>query len=435
MSEKPNNDSTNESTINKEQNRQQKKRSLLDSLFFSTTAIAIIGAIFFISMFLSGWYIFTIKDREADLIKAKEWVEGHQTIINSAKENQKILNDLILEVNEAVSEKRILLVDIEDKKSELKSVEKDFNRLTKELELKKDELNVLRENISKNEVTKSSLTKEIPDLEMEWSRLNAKNADLNSRVNRKKNELAQKEKDYAVLDGKYEKLQGQLSVQAKNLKSINDVNSDFSIIQKRLEDATDKIESNEQNTSTSIKKQIAEMKKYNKNLDEQANGLIAINSKVRSAETKFSELNNSINNDITDFNNFIKEIESTSESLDTFSEDFQKSGVQFNKAAQSIRSVSEDFSQELKDISKELTDLTEKYKQTSKKLNQLNNLINESEKGVTRLNSQTELFIEQIDEKSIDDLKSYINDISDELTELNKRIKLLKEKAAIKSKG
>ena len=160
MSEKPNNDSTNESTINKEQNRQQKKRSLLDSLFFSTTAIAIIGAIFFISMFLSGWYIFTIKDREADLIKAKEWVEGHQTIINSAKENQKILNDLILEVNEAVSEKRILLVDIEDKKSELKSVEKDFNRLTKELELKKDELNVLRENISKNEVTKSSLTKE-----------------------------------------------------------------------------------------------------------------------------------------------------------------------------------------------------------------------------------------------------------------------------------
>lgn len=435
MSEKPNNDSTNESSINKEIHRQEYKRSLLDSLFFSTTAIAIIGAIFFISMFLSGWYIFTIKDREADLIKAKEWVAGHQTIINSAKENQNKLNDLILEVNDAVSEKRILLIDIEDRKSELISVENDYNRLTKELELKREELNVIRDYISKDEVIKSSLTKEIPNLEMEWSKLNAKIIDLNSRVNKKENELAQKEKDYAGLEGKYEKLQGQLSEQTKNLKSINNVNSDFSIIQKRLEDAADKIESNEQITSTSIKNQIDEMKKHNKNLNEQANELIAINSKVKSAEIKLSELNNNINNDVTDLNKSIDEIESTSESLDAFSEDFQKSGVQFNKATQSIRSVSEDFSEDIKDISKELIDLTEKYKQTSKILNQLNNFIDESEKGVTRLNRQTELFKEQIDEKSIDELKSYINDISDELTELNKQIKLLKEKAAIKLKG
>lgn len=431
MSKKPNN----ESTMNKQLNRQQNKRSLINSLFFSTTAILIVGAIFLISMFLSGWYIFTIKDREVDLIKAKEWVEGHQTIINSAKENQNKLNDLILEVNDAVSEKRILLVDIEDRKSELKSVENDYNRLTKGLELKREELIVLRANISKDEVTKSSLTKEIPNLEMEWSRLNAKKTDLNSRVNKKENELAQIEKGYAVLEGKYEKLQGQLSVQAKNLKSINDVNSDFSIIQKRLEDAADKIESNEQKTLANINNQIAEMKKYNENLEEQADELIAINSKLKSAETKLNELNNDINNDIMDFNKSIIKIESTSESLDQFSENFQNSGIQFSNAAKSIRTVSEKFSEDVEDISIQLKDLTKKYKQTTKKLNQLNNLINDSEKEVVRLNRQTEIFKEQIDEKSIDELKSYINDISNELTELNKQIKLLKEKAAIKLKG
>jgi len=435
MNENLNTDPTEEPRVNENLDMQQKKISLINSLFFSTTTIIIIGIIFLLSMFISGWYIFTIKDRESDLIKAKEWVDGHQTIINSAKENQNKLNALILDVNDAVAEKRILLVELEDKKNDLKSIENDYNKLIKELELNRTELMVLQENMAKAYVTISSLNKEIPNLEMERSSLNAKITDMELKVKKKQNDLTQKENDFMQLEGKFEMLQGQIMVQTNNLKTINNVNSDFLIVQKRLQDAADKIESNEQKTAANLKLQISELEKHTQTFVEQVDDLKAINSLVRNAGTEINDLNKDLKGDLTDLNNSIVNIKSTSETIDNLSNNFQKSETQFENAAKSISSSGNNFSKKIEEISEEITELTEKYKRAIKNLAQLNSLIDESEKTITSLDRQTEKFQESIDEKSIEELKTYINEISNELIDLNKQIKILRDQTEIKFKG
>ena len=86
--------------ISEDTNSNQKNSSsLIDSLFFSSATIGIVGAVFLITMFISGWYIFTLKDRETELIRAQEWVNAHESIILSAKENQEKLNILKKEYN------------------------------------------------------------------------------------------------------------------------------------------------------------------------------------------------------------------------------------------------------------------------------------------------------------------------------------------------
>ena len=94
-----------------------KKEKLINRLFFSTPVLLTISAIFLVTMFVSGWNVFTLKDREVELEKASQWIERSKEIIDDAKKNQDLLNTLKIEINNATSEKDIILKKIAIKKN------------------------------------------------------------------------------------------------------------------------------------------------------------------------------------------------------------------------------------------------------------------------------------------------------------------------------
>ena len=86
-----------------------KKEKLINRLFFSTPILLITFAVFLISMFASGWYVFSLKDREVELEKAAQWIEKSREIIEDTKKNQALLNNLKIDLNNATATKKILL--------------------------------------------------------------------------------------------------------------------------------------------------------------------------------------------------------------------------------------------------------------------------------------------------------------------------------------
>ena len=95
------------------------KEKLINRLFFSTPILLVIFTIFLITMFVSGWYVFTLKDREVKLEKAAQWIERSKEIINAAKQSQARLNDLKIEVTKAEADKNIILKDITNENDKL----------------------------------------------------------------------------------------------------------------------------------------------------------------------------------------------------------------------------------------------------------------------------------------------------------------------------
>ena len=85
-----------------------KKEKLINKLFFSTPILLITFVVFLISMFASGWYVFTLKDREVELEKAAQWIERSKGIIEETKKSQALLDRLKIELNNAAASKKIL---------------------------------------------------------------------------------------------------------------------------------------------------------------------------------------------------------------------------------------------------------------------------------------------------------------------------------------
>ena len=179
------------------------------------------------AMFISGWYIFSLKDRQVELIKAKEWVDAHESIIISAKENQERLNALQDTIANAQAEKNNLFVIVNDAKESLSRAQSEYNRFNKEVELNKSDLIVLQKKIAAANVNMSSLRGEIPDLEQKVENLNATKIDLESKVGDKNAELNK-------LEGKITGVEEQLEELTSGLKKIQLVDSDFSQVKLQL---------------------------------------------------------------------------------------------------------------------------------------------------------------------------------------------------------
>ena len=463
MNDNLKNDPIEESSVGQEIDPHQQKSSLIDSLFFSTVTIVVVGVIFLVTMFISGWYIFTIKDREKDLIIAEEWVDAHQPIITSAKENKEKLNALMIEVDNAESNKSILTVELNDKKEEKRSIEIEYRRFTKEIDLNKSELNVLRESIADANVKVSTLRQEIPQLEQKVANLESKKTNLDKMVD-------EKEKELRKLEGEFIMYTGQIEVQKKNLETIDGVNTDFSRIQGRLKAAAEIIERNEQKLSSNLESQISILERHNQTISEQTSELKAVNNSFKSAGITINDLNNDLNSEITDLerhnqtiseqtselkaiNNSFKNagitikdlnndlnseitdlkvsvsgIQSSSKTIATVSNDVQYSKNEMANAAKSATSSSEIFSDKIKILSKDLTSLTETYRGFTDDIEKLIQLISASDKVIKRLDNQANKFRSSLDEETIKQFKIDIKNISNELTEIKKQIEIFKSK-------
>ncbi len=105
-----------------------KKTSFINSLFFSTGTIVGLAIVFIATTFISGWYIFTLSDREKQIVRNEDWINAHENIIISARDHQQQLTVLMDSIPRLASRKRILHTEIDDQNTSLTSMKSEYDR-------------------------------------------------------------------------------------------------------------------------------------------------------------------------------------------------------------------------------------------------------------------------------------------------------------------
>jgi chromosome segregation ATPase len=165
------------------------KEKLINRLFFSTPILLVIFTIFLITMFVSGWYVFTLKDREVKLEKAAQWIERNKEIINAAKQSQARLNDLKIEVTKAEADKNIILKDITNENDKLTRTKTEENQKRAELDSSIQKIKFNQKQIAVDEAKIIKLMNEKPALEQQLKNLESQNEDLERDVSKRKIEI------------------------------------------------------------------------------------------------------------------------------------------------------------------------------------------------------------------------------------------------------
>ena len=159
-----------------------KKEKLINRLFFSTPILLITSAIFLISMFASGWYVFTLKDREVELEKAAQWIERSKEIFEDTKKSQVLLNKLKIDLNNATAEKDILLNEITINKEKLARTLSEEQQKRSELDSTKQQIKINQKRIADDQTKIKNLNAMMPNLEQGFENLKSKNEDLERNV-------------------------------------------------------------------------------------------------------------------------------------------------------------------------------------------------------------------------------------------------------------
>ena len=76
----------------KEESQNKNTDKLLNSFFYSTTTVVAGGIFFLISMFVIGWYVISMKDRESEIKIAEAKINDLQGLIQDVKIKQDQLN-------------------------------------------------------------------------------------------------------------------------------------------------------------------------------------------------------------------------------------------------------------------------------------------------------------------------------------------------------
>ena len=102
-------------------------KTFIDSVFLSSGILVVMAIIVILSVFVMGYYVFSLQDREIKMAIAQEWIDSSQTIIISAQEHQQQLNDLLDTIPRIEASKRNLLLEEANASSALFRVQTQLN--------------------------------------------------------------------------------------------------------------------------------------------------------------------------------------------------------------------------------------------------------------------------------------------------------------------
>jgi len=386
MSENNNKDQKIDSNVNDESIEQNiednefesKGKSMIDSLFFSTATIMVLAVIFFVSSFVSGWYVSSVSDREIKINEAIESINNHPVItedVKKKKEEDQILDISIsnktAEVNSLERKREKFINDLEKYEIDKDNALADFKKYTTEknlleaqIELLEAQIEALNDKIAKKEATKPSLNEEIYDLEEELGKLNAqisqKKEDANNEINESFSSLL-------------------LSTRSK-LERIEGVEDDFDAAKKQIAEIIDELDIISPKllaSSSDLEDEISNLKSHNQNISSSISPqLLASTSNLEDAVSKLESYNQSIS----------------------------KETKTLSQITQGVKGYNQDWKSST-DLLKKITD------NLTKSGNSIDELVN-----------QTQSFRSSIDEQSIKEINAYIDEISKQFEELKNRL-------------
>ncbi len=356
------------------------KTSFIDSLFFSTGTIAVLGIVFVVTSFICGWYVFTLSDREKQIVENENWINAHENIIMSAQNHQQKLTVLMDSIPRIEAKKQNLQSQIDDQNESLISMESVYNQLNAEAEQRRAEITSLRVEIGDARAEISSLNNERPELEQRVINLRSDRTVLNRDINSSSEELRVIREQRDGAQGQYTRL----------LSSVSTFNN---VIDPDLSDARSRII----RAASDLETISSDVESSSSNLDDEISDLENYNNRMRIETESLSQVSQTTNN--------------LSESLTNSNRQLENRLTSLNQSTGDLQNVVN----KMKEVSDNIEDSEGSFEG-------LTNTIETADRALADLVSQVNRFQKDIDDDSIKKINESIEEISKELKDLKENL-------------
>ena len=344
MSDQENNNSQTESNTEEVLDDKLANSSIIDSLFFSTGTIAALGIVFLVSIFICGWYIFTLSDREIQIQKSEESLRNYDKIIESAKIKQTEEKNLIMSIAEKKSDVAKLKMDADIYTKAKSTSQSEFDRLREENAQYRTKLDVAQKELANAKAQIPDLTNTIYDLEQNVE-------DLTAQIDVRRTELKSMEDKHGTFNNIL------LSTKTR-LDKINVVESNFSEAYKEIQNIISQLEKMQltiQSSSTDLEVQISELADNNIRISKEANTLNTVNKDAMNATSEMQDFSQKLKFTETNVKTLTNSINSADQALDllvkqaeTFQISINEESIQeINKSIETISAQFENLKIEL----------------------------------------------------------------------------------------
>ena len=405
-----------------------KKTSFIDSLFFSTGTIAVLGIVFVVTSSICGWYVFTLSDREIQIQKSEESLRDYDKILETAKIKKVEEQNLIMSIAEKKSDVAKLKMDTDVYTKAKSTSQTEFNKLEEENNKYRTILEVVQGRLANANAQIPDLTSKIYDLEQEVK-------DLTAQIDVRKTEL----KRMTDKHGSFNDIL--LSTQSR-LDKINTVESNFSEAQKEINSIISQLEKMKisiQSSSTDLKSQISDLESYNNSINNSHNKLeselTSIESSTRNLGSAAEEMtlisdgleaiqsqveisSSNLNEEISDLENYNNRMGQVSQTTNNLSESLTNSNRQLANRLTRLNQSTGD----LQKVVTQLREVSDNIEDSEGSFEDLTNTIETADRALADLVSQVNRFQKDIDDDSIKKINESIEEISKELKDLKENL-------------
>ncbi len=321
------------------------KKSFIDSIFFSTSIVIVVGTISIISIFVMSWYVFSLKDREVQILKAQEWIDSSSAIISTAQEQYYLLNALRDTIPRMEATKRLLLLEIVNIREDNARVVNELNEKSAKVKTQNILLDVLQKEIADAENKLITLRFQVPELEQSVKKLESRQASLQEDVSNRRSELGD-------LDGQVQAAQTQLTGTISRLKTITAAESDFAQIRANLNEIVSQLtfqESQIQTSSVSLDDQVENLTVQNNRISEKVNSINDADQGFRKSNNSIANSSQQLNDELSSFHSVNQRWQSAVENVTSFSGVIKQSETSISSLTEAINAAQQALDQLVKE--------------------------------------------------------------------------------------
>ncbi len=291
-----------QSPIEKKKTRERSdtgSKTFIDSVFLSSSLLVLMTVIVVIAIFVMGYFVFSLKDREVKLAIDREWLSNSEEIIQTAKIYQKRLTALRDTVPKIEATKATLLFEEEAAKADLQRTINQLNHAIAEQNEVSSSLEEKRKSVAASEGRKSELNDQLPPLEQNILNLLAQQTSL-------REDIRIRQSDLSSLDGKVNATRAELDALVSKVKTIASVDSNFSNIKRGLNTVlTDlnAVRARAENTTSNLAIQVTNLSDYNSAISIEKSLLVSTNQSLTSAANTMDRTNTQIGTEVVKLQN------------------------------------------------------------------------------------------------------------------------------------
>jgi len=371
-----------------------RNRAFLDSVFFSSSTIIAMAVLVIISIFIMSWYVFSLKDREVQILKNQEWIDSSGVIIASAQKSYNEWMQLQDTIPRIKVTKQLLLQDVINVQNDHTKYGNELREIQAQITEKTALLRVRNQEIADAGNQLDDLRDRIPSLEKDNIYLERKKTRFQNEIDERIVLLDDLDENVREANNQLSEIKLQkISMAESDLNQIrsnlNNLITQFAVLQKDLQTSStdlsskvitfdgqssqlDKEISTIQRTALSLQSSSQSISASTEQLNAESTGLQENNRVLKSVVDDLSDLSLKIGRSKTSINSLTKIIDTTQEDIDQLARAVRSSQI-------SIESETEDIVPEIIRISESLDTILVKLPELQRYLLEIQSQVNQAQ--------------------------------------------------------